>query len=177
MSVCCKNSQLLTKHGCCWGLGIVGWGGGLSIHILCPTSPPRAFPWNVSIVLPFRLTSGLGTLLLIRPSSEADSIPGSVLANPGRIFYVQIFAVVVLATTVLVDINIFYQKKRFLIFKKIYIMNIFWFFYCRNLIRGHLVTTWEEKKLKQWLWNFFLTVHFHVFIEIFTAFYVISQKV
>jgi len=74
--------------------------GTLSIHILCPTSPPRAFPWNVSIVLPFRLTSGLGTLLLIRPSSEADSIPGSVLPNPGRIFYVQIFAVLVLATTV-----------------------------------------------------------------------------
>ena len=26
---CCKSSQMLTKHGCCWGLGIGGWGGGL----------------------------------------------------------------------------------------------------------------------------------------------------
>ena len=25
---CCNSSQMLTKHGCCWGLGIGGWGGG-----------------------------------------------------------------------------------------------------------------------------------------------------
>ncbi len=65
----------------------------------CPTSPPGTFPWNVSIVLPFRLTSGLGTLLLTRPPSAAKSRPGSVLPNPGRIFYVQIFSVLAPATT------------------------------------------------------------------------------
>jgi len=104
-----KVDQAKTTRRDCLGLWLAlkaspsSWAarnrGTLSIHILCPTSPPRAFPWNVSIVLPFRLTSGLGTLLLIRPSSEADSIPGSVLPNPGRIFYVQIFAVLALATT------------------------------------------------------------------------------
>jgi len=104
-----KVDQAKTTRRDCLGLWLAlkaspsSWAarnrGTLSIHILCPTSPPRAFPWNVSIVLPFRLTSGLGTLLLIRPSSEADSIPGSVLPNPGRIFYVQIFAVLAHATT------------------------------------------------------------------------------
>jgi hypothetical protein len=56
-------------------------------------------------------------------------------------------------------------------------MNIFCSFYCRNLIRGHLVTTWEEKTVEKMTLNFFLTVHFHVFFEIFTEFDVISQKV
>jgi hypothetical protein len=106
-----KVDQAKTTRRDCLGLWLAlkaspsSWAarnrGTLSIHILCPTSPPRAFPWNVSIVLSFRLTSGLGTLLLIRPPSEADSIPGSVLPNPGRIFYVQIFAVLAHAITAL----------------------------------------------------------------------------
>jgi hypothetical protein len=46
-----------------------------------------------------------------------------------------------LVLKVLVNLNNFYEKKCFLIFKKKYKMNIFRFFYCRNLIRGYLVTT------------------------------------
>jgi hypothetical protein len=61
---------------------------------------------------------------------------------------------------VLIDINNFYAKTRFLIYLFKYVMKIFRFFYCRNQIRGHLVTTWEEKKF-----NFFSNSAFSVFLR------------
>ncbi len=54
-------------------------------------------------------------------------------------------------------------KICFLIVYKTYIEYIFCFFYFGNIIRDYCMTIWEKKKLKIQLWNFFLTVHFHVF--------------
>ncbi len=53
--------------------------GTLSIHTSGPTSPPRAFLRNVSIVLPFRLTSGPRNTSPYTASIRGDSMPGLVL--------------------------------------------------------------------------------------------------
>jgi hypothetical protein len=52
-----------------------------------PTSPPRAFPWNVSIVLVFRLTSGpRNTSPYMASIRGRIQMPGSVLPNLAEYF-------------------------------------------------------------------------------------------
>jgi hypothetical protein len=71
-----------------------------------------------------------------------------------------------LVLKVLVDINNF-MEKTFVDIEKKYIMNIFWFFYCRNLIRGHLVTTCEEKTVEKMTYKFFSNSAFSHFFQDF----------
>jgi hypothetical protein len=66
---------------------------------LGPTSPPRAFPRNVSIVLPFRPTSGPRNTSPYRASIRGRIYARFGSADSGRIFYVQIFVVLLRATT------------------------------------------------------------------------------